>query len=273
MSYAKQYLEQINGSIHIHSNENIGTKIRINLLRANHPIWFCESISIAKITNIVVLDDDNSIHAAWDDRFSQFSGVKMFHCYNTTHLSQYKFNHDVHTVYLIDYELRDDVKNGLEIIEELDLKTKSILVTSCFEDISLRARCENMGVKIIPKSYVPYINIIQNQKDENTHTMVFIDDDEMMRMTWSFAAEEVGQQVSTYSSFDEFLNEITKYDKDTLIYIDSDLGNNIKGEDCAKFLFDTGFLDIHLSTAHSPEKFNQMYWIKTIVGKVPPFEF
>lgn len=41
-------------------------------------------------TNIVVLDDDISIHDAWNERFSNISHVKMFHFYNAIDLVQYK---------------------------------------------------------------------------------------------------------------------------------------------------------------------------------------
>jgi len=105
----------------------------------------------------------------------------------------------------------------------------------------------------------------------NQPGLVFIDDDEMMRMTWSLAAEDAGITLSTFASFDEFLQDKSKYNKDTLIYIDSELGNNIKGEICAKHLFDEGFFEIHLATGHSKESFCPMPWIKTIVGKEPPF--
>jgi hypothetical protein len=104
-----------------------------------------------------------------------------------------------------------------------------------------------------------------------TDSLVFIDDDEMMRITWSFAAEQVGKNIVTYSSFNEFINEIDKYNKGTVIYIDSDLGYGIKGEACAKYLFDKGFVEIHLTTGYPKDQFNYMPWIKAVIGKEPPF--
>ena len=184
---------------------------------------------------------------------------------------QHKLDQSVPVLYLVDYELLADIKNGLDIIEELKLNDKAILVTSCFEDMAIRTRCQNIGVKIIPKSYVPYIKIIQMPKTEYTNILVFIDDDEMMRMAWTFAAEESGKSISTYSSFDEFINEIDNYNKKTIIYIDSDLGDNIKGEICAKYLFDKGFSEINLATGHPKDRFSHIPWIKTVVGKEPPF--
>lgn len=93
----------------------------------------------------------------------------------------------------------------------------------------------------------------------------------MMRTTWVYAAEEAGQHISTYATFEEFISEIHEFDKDTNIYIDSDLGNIIKGEVCAKDLFDKGFKEIYLATAYSKDQFGLIPWIKTIVGKEPPF--
>ena len=271
LSYAKQYIEQIGGKIFIHSDINIGTKITISLIRAEIPSWFCETLNIKSESLIVVLDDDPSIHAAWNERFSKTPCFEIAHFYNTLELSQHQIDSTQNTLYLIDYELLGDKKNGLDIIEELKLSNKAILVTSCFEDLALRTRCENIGVKIIPKSNVPYIQIIQLSNKNTNNKFVFIDDDEAMQTTWSFAAEEAGEDISTYSSFEEFVTEIDTYSMDTVIYIDSDLGNNIKGEVCAKELFDKGFTEIHLATGHSPDRFNSMPWIKSIIGKEPPF--
>lgn len=271
LSYAKQYIEQIGGKIFIHSDINIGTKITISLTRAEIPSWFCETLNIKSESLLVVLDDDPSIHDAWNERFSKTPRIEIAHFYNTSELSQHQIDSTKTTLYLIDYELLGDKKNGLDIIEELKLSIKAILVTSCFEDLALRTRCENMGVKIIPKSNVPYIQIVQpSNKNVNTK-FVFIDDDEAMQTTWSFAAEEAGEAISTYSSFEEFVTEIDTYSKDTVIYIDSDLGNNIKGEVCSQYLFGKGFTEIHLATGHSPDRFHKMSWIKSIVGKEPPF--
>lgn len=271
LSYAKQYLEQINGSMYIHSEEKVGTKIHINLICADQPTWFCDSMNIKYGSTIVVLDDDISIHDAWNNRFSSVSNVKMVHFYKTSELLRYKADPEKPILYLVDYELLADIQNGLDVIEELNINDKAILVTSCFDDVAIRKRCEKIGVKIIPKSYVPYIQIIQTPSKPKVNNIVFIDDDDMMRITWMFAAEEAGCRLFTYASFDEFINDINNYETNTLIYIDSDLGNNVMGEDCARILFDKGFIDVHLATGYSRDRFSPMPWIKSIVGKEPPF--
>ncbi len=106
----------------------------------------------------MVLDDDPSIHEAWNEKFANITDVKIAHFSNASDFSR-SIDACKITLYLIDYELLTDEKNGLDIIEEMQLNDHAILVTSSFEDLKLRTRCKNMGVKIIPKSYVPYTHL------------------------------------------------------------------------------------------------------------------
>ena len=62
-------------------------------------------------------------------------------------------------LFLVDYELINSVKTGLDLIEQLDLKKQAILVTSRYEELEIRERIKTLGVKIIPKNFAPYILI------------------------------------------------------------------------------------------------------------------
>jgi hypothetical protein len=143
-----------------------------------------------------ILDDDPSIHEAWEERFLGILNTKIEHLYDASELSLKKIGELSPDLYLIDYELLSDNINGLDIIESLKLETQSFLVTSCFEDVSVRNRCENLMVKIIPKLYVPYIKINLPPQFPPGAKFVFIDNDEMMRTTWAFAASEAEKQYS-----------------------------------------------------------------------------
>jgi hypothetical protein len=55
------------------------------------------------------------------------------------------------TLFLIDYELIGESETGISIIERLGIKDQSILVTSHFEETSLREACEKLRIKLIPK--------------------------------------------------------------------------------------------------------------------------
>lgn len=267
LAYAKQQIEQIKGEIALHSTINVGTKVTIKLPKTDSPAWFCKNIDIHDDVKIIVLDDDPSIHDAWDERFGHLSHINLVHFYRASDLSS---NIPAADIYLVDYELLNDNVNGLDVIEKLRLGKRAVLVTSCFEDKALRVRCERLGVKIIPKPFVPYISILSSTHSQIS-CLVFIDNDDLMRTVWLLAAKEAGLSISTYSSTDEFNKEINNYRKDTLIYIDSDLGGNVKGEQYAKYLYDLGFTGLHLATGYQPEQFGHLPWIKSIVSKDPPF--
>ncbi|MBA2651856.1 MAG: HAMP domain-containing histidine kinase [Tatlockia sp.] len=270
LAYAKQQIEQIKGEIALQSTINIGTKVIITLPKSDFPPWFCENIDINYNAKIIVLDDDPSIHDAWNERFNHLPHIDIAHFYRASDFTKEDIPFSSTDLYLVDYELLNDNLNGLNLIEKLRLNKNAVLVTSCFEDKAVRVQCEKLGVKIIPKPFVPYIPILNSTKNQ-TSSLVFIDNDDLMRTVWSLAAEEAGLIISTYSSPNEFNNDINKYRKDTLIYIDSDLGDNIKGEQFAKHLYDLGFTKLYLATGYPPEHFGRLPWIKLIVSKKPPF--
>jgi signal transduction histidine kinase len=264
LSYSKHYIDKLNGTFTIDSKLNIGTKVKIILSRCDAPEWFCESISIRDSSTVVVLDDDPSIHEAWKERFNYISNLKILDYFNSTEMLSELNKYAEIDLFLIDFELIGSGKNGLEVINQNKLNNKSILVTSCFEDKAVRTKCESLGVKIIPKNYVPNIPILLTSNQKNIY-YIFIDDDEMMRLTWTFAAEEAGKHLYTFESPEEFETQIELFDKHTKIFIDSNLGKNIKGEVYAKKLFEFGFTEIYLSTAHPASHFGDLPWIKSIV--------
>jgi len=48
-------------------------------------------------------------------------------------------------------------------------------------------------------------------------------------------------------------------------------GEEIRGEEIAKGLYEKGFRNLYLTTGHSPETFPHLPWIREIVGKKPPW--
>lgn len=114
----------------------------------------------------------------------------------------------------------------------------------------------------------------QPRDRQNIATMpsiVFIDNDELMRFTWIFAAQIKDINLFTYPHPNEFIKEIARFDKNTLIYIDSDLGEKVSGETYAQEIHKQGFNEIYLCTGHLVEDCSNMPWIKAVVGKTPSF--
>lgn len=101
--------------------------------------------------------------------------------------------------------------------------------------------------------------------------VVLIDDDELIRMSWQMAANKANIQVLLFQSIDEFINVSSEISKDTEIFVDSNLGDGIKGEVESKKIYELGFSNIFIATGYSKESLDKPEWIKDIVGKRPSF--
>jgi len=99
---------------------------------------------------------------------------------------------------------------------------------------------------------------------------VLLDDDMLVHMNWKLAAKAAGVDLKAYKTREDFAAAIGTLPKDAPIYIDSDLGDDIKGEEIAKDLKDKGFTNLTMATGHGSEKFSHLPWLK-VTGKEPPF--
>lgn len=101
---------------------------------------------------------------------------------------------------------------------------------------------------------------------------VLIDDDELVRMTWKFKAGAAGEELHSFASSKEFFEQADNLPKDAVINIDSNLGEDKKGEEIALDIHKLGFSEIHLATGSETEdlKYDQTV-IKSVRGKEPPF--
>ncbi|HCC47883.1 MAG TPA: hypothetical protein DEQ38_07185 [Elusimicrobia bacterium] len=99
---------------------------------------------------------------------------------------------------------------------------------------------------------------------------VLLDDDALVHMNWRMAAKAAGAELKSFKTPQEFAEAAGTLPRDIPLYIDSELGNDIKGEDIAVDLHEKGFTDITMATGHSPEKFSGLPWLK-VAGKEPPW--
>ena len=100
---------------------------------------------------------------------------------------------------------------------------------------------------------------------------LIVDDDGLVRMNWRVAAEGMGKDLRVFGNPGEFLGALEGFSKETAIYLDSELGEGIRGEEIVREVYEKGFRNLYLTTGHSPETFPAMPWIKKIVGKGPPW--
>jgi len=276
--HAKKNVEECNGVLEIKSGLGIGTDVIITLPKSEAPEWFVSKLVIGNNTCVVVIDDDDSIHQVWDTLFAELKiKPKRVEHFSNSHdvLNMYKNLKatDLDFLFLCDYELLDDSKTGLDIIEENDIAMCSVLVTSHYENESIRSRCQKLGAKILPKNLAGFIPIkttedLTQDIDENVeYDAILIDDQRIVRNTWETVAK-----IKAFSHPDEFFKVADRIRKGSKIYIDSNLSDNLKGELVAKDIKKLGFNEIYLATGVGADEFEEDFpWITEIRDKMCPF--
>ena len=163
--HAKKTVESWGGSLEIESALGIGTSVTMLLPRAPKPIWFSDKLLLpSQSCTVVIFDDDPSIAGIWKMRF-QAKGwpIKLVALSNPDELRRWSRDNpdEAKTAfYLNDLEIRNWSENGLDMAEELKTIDRTLLVTSRFEDEAIRARCEHMGITLIPKDFAGFIPIL-----------------------------------------------------------------------------------------------------------------
>jgi signal transduction histidine kinase len=208
--HAKSSVEKWGGTLALQSEIGKGTSVNISLPKAQAPHWFVPKLIIPENSTVVILDDDSSIHQIWTGRFEkllkQSSEITIKHFSTSKELIDWSQTQSTQEqiTFLVDYELLGDPKTGLDVIEQLGIGKYSILVTSRFEEDSIRLRCKTLGVRLIPKGLAAFVAIfVQERARQEGLTpgadtslpvvqAVFIDDSALNCQLWQRSAKRAG---------------------------------------------------------------------------------
>ena len=272
--HAKSRAESWGGSLELASEVGRGTTATLQLPKADPPIWFVSRLELSDGQSIVVLDDDTSIHQVWQGRFDSLKlkehNIELLHFSVPKELLNWVKENGSRArdaIFLVDYKLLGHKETGLSLIGELGLGERSILVTSRFEERSVREDCARLNVRMIPKGLAGFVPVsIAEEFDA-----ILLDDDPLVRMTWQITAKEAGKKLKTYAGAEEFLIGLKSLPKNTKLYIDSALTNGVKGEDIARQAHEQGFTEIRLATGYDPGSFPSLPHVREVVGKTSPW--
>ncbi len=276
----------------LHGNINVstGTTILIELPKANMPEWFAESIQLKPGQEFLVVDDDISIHQIWNGRLkhlnanenrikiTSFTSAKEFRDY-------FKKNLVTEKIFLIDYEFLNQNDNGLKIITDLGIQSKSILVTSRFDEPHILSECEAQKIKMLPKQLAGQISItiskttlldvqknaldsLSNPIKLSKYDLCLIDDDKLLvHSIWGMVAKTKGLNIKMFECPEDFYEDSVNIDKSTPIYVDLSLGNNVNGIEVVKEIHEQGFENINIATGYDSDFIKAPEYVRQIVGK------
>lgn len=255
----REALTKNDGKLDIESEIGVGTKVIITFPRIANPEWIAEKIELYNDTFVIILDDDESIHGAWQARFKKSAPyLKRKHFREAHEVVLFIDNLETaekNKIFLLtDYELLRQDLNGLDVIHKTGI-TNSILVTSHHNNLEVRNLAKLNGTKILPKPLASevLINIYDMPQPVSTVVMqanvdlVIIDDDKEFVSAFKRLIANENKTMDIYFSTQEFVDNIKRYSKDTMILIDNSFGKkDITGIEFANQLHMQGFEQLYL---------------------------
>ena len=253
------------GEFDIYSTFGIDTTVIIKLPKIPAPIWIATTIKVFKDDLIIVVDDDSSIHGAWDARFKpileEYPTIKIKHfsvgadavCFMNGLADEEKAK----ICLLTDYELLRQDLNGLDIIEQTKIK-RATLVTSHYANSEIRNQAIMTHTKILPKNLAFAVAIIVDKQIEPGSRIVdfvWLDDDQT-HINSVIEAHYSHLKVDKYFNPYDFLDNVAYYPFNTKIFLDNfyytdiraGIGSayNITGVEIAKQLHEQGYTNLYL---------------------------
>jgi signal transduction histidine kinase len=279
LKHVKQTIESWGGDFRVSSKAGEGTKISLNLTPAKAPTWFVSEIRVSPDVLIGVLDDYQAVHDAWEQRLSEVSKDLQIHHFSTSQSFIDWYQDQTTPVQVFsDYELLGDEMTGLEVLEYLDLGKNALLVTSHYENPEIMERCQKRGIRLLPKNLVAHVPIILKKTAvakaatvAKKYDLVLLDDTPAVTESWEMVAMSTGKNILAFNTIEALEDALDGIDPATPFYIDSELGHELRGEVYAEGLFKRGFKELYLATGYEAGQFDDLPWIKKVVGKRPPF--
>ena len=78
---------------------------------------------------------------------------------------------------------------------------------------------------------------------------LYLEDDQLMRMAVKMEADKRQMDLKIFSNSKDFLTAADNVSKETILFLDSDIGEKHRGEEIGKICFEKGFKTIYLVTS------------------------
>lgn len=161
LSHADRSMQAMGGSLQINSEPGIGTEAILLVPLVFETGNFCLHLKIQKGSHLVIYDDDISIINAWKKLLEAYAGAIEIHYFQK--LNQFEEymaqSSTLAATFLIDFDLANDTKNGIELIEERKIAAQTYLVTSHSNNPTVVDAASKIGLKIIPKDLIESVTL------------------------------------------------------------------------------------------------------------------
>lgn len=281
LHHAMASVESWGGRLDLRSGVGRGTTVAIILPKAPPPGWFVPELAISPGHTVVILDDEESIHALWRERLGPLGSagqLRQIHLSTAAALREWVREDPEpagQALYLLDYELAGQRTDGLSLAAELGIGGRSILVTARSEDPAILEKCRTLGVRVIPKALAGFVPVAVHGRPSTKPDgwdAVLIDDDPLVRRTWEIAARRAGKRLKVYGQARNFLADEGFIARSIPVYIDARLGDGESGERESLRIRALGFSEVYLATGEEPAGLSGLTHLSGVVGKEPPWD-
>lgn len=258
----RETLRANRGQLLIDSMPGSGTKIILTLPQIKPPNWIAKEIKLKNTDTIIILDDDKSIHSAWDAYFtvilSKMPNLHIKHFSEGSAVLEYinglTLLEKKHIFLLTDYELLKQTDNGLDIIIKSGIGLqRTILVTSHYANKTVLKKAAAIGVKILPKQLALEV-LVKVEAAPPQHArpsghltnLVLVDDNVLFTKAIQLYLKN-RSKIDIYHNPHEFIKRLHKYPMHTRICLDNDFKlPNIDGITLIKRLHKQGYTNLCL---------------------------
>ena len=262
---AIEYVKSLQGRLTIDSALGCGTTVSIHLPLAQKPAWALTHLVLDKQDSVLVVDDEPIIYERWQQQLTQVALNTHYISGNEKSVKAFDYiNESDYSLYLLDYQNPYIAKDGVEMINDYQLKSKALLVTSNYDDALLQKICGEQNIKLLPKTF---INELAVETVNQEASVVLVDDDRLFAKSFRRQAELRQQSPQIFSDRFNLQRCIDKLNnKQAAIYIDLSIEQDNDGLQVAQILHDKGFSRLMilsgsetLSTSHFPAYIKAVY--------------
>jgi signal transduction histidine kinase len=271
LSQVRETVATYDGKCKIYVTENEGTELVIRFPLVPTPAWIASEIKLTRDDTVIVLDDDESTHGAWKNKFksilekSPSLQVKYF-MYGrevVEYISGLNDEQKENIFLLTDYELLNQDMNGLDVVKDTGMR-RALLVTSHASSPEIQEKVFQSGIKALPKELTHALTITVDKKipkGSRVVDMVWVEDlrefvDDMVREYYGHI------KVDVYYEPISFMEDVRQYPLDTRFILDTNYCTEegkayvLDGFAIAKKLHEMGYTKLILfaGEAVKPEK-------------------
>jgi signal transduction histidine kinase len=271
-------LEAHGGRFVVESTEKRGTTVRLLIPALQPPAWFLSSIRIKDVPEmrVIILDDEPVIHEIWKGRFRDW-GIERVTFIDFPEPGEFRrwFSEQTEglpeALYLIDFEFIGCRETGLDIVEEFNLGPQSVLVTSHYQNPTIRQRCLKAGAKLLPKVLIDAVSDREFQIQYDLYDAVHIDASYSSQLTWRNAARRNRIKLLTLTHPKELEAHRDSVGPNTAFYVGVTFDCvRQSGVRFTQVLYEQGFRELYL-TRQPEADLADLPWIKGIADPLSPW--